>query len=78
MDHGGSRSYRFSILPEDFAIEGGQGTLTWINEGAWTYALGDFGTIKALAGLSPWIARLRGSVIGLYTTLSEARIAVRS
>lgn len=33
---------------------------------------------QALAGLSPWIAWLRGSAIGPYTTVNEARVAVEA
>lgn len=78
MDHGGSRSSRFSLTPADFGAEEPRQPLAWTSLGLWTYALGDFGTIKALAGLSPWIARLNGRVLGLYTTLSEARLAVEA
>ena len=78
MDHGGSRSFRFSITPADFGAEEPRAPLSWTNQGAWTYALGDFGSIKALAGLSPWIARVNGRVVGLYSTLHEARVAVEA
>jgi hypothetical protein len=78
MDHGGSRSFRFSLTPADFGAEEPREPLRWESQGAWAYALGGFGSIKASAGLSPWIARLNGSVIGLYSTLHEARVAVEA
>jgi hypothetical protein len=78
MDHGSSRSFRFPLTPEDLGAEEPQGPLSWSHQGVWTYALGDFGSIKALAGLSPWIARLGGRLLGLYATLPEARLAVEA
>jgi hypothetical protein len=78
MDHGGNRSFRFSFTPADFGAEEPPAPLAWTHRGAWSYALGDFGSIKALAGLAPWIARLGGRLLGVYATLTEARIAVEA
>lgn len=78
MDHGGNRSFRFSLTPDDFRVEEPRAPLAWTRLGLWTYGLGDFGSIKALAGLSPWIARLGGGLLGLYETVGEARLAVEA
>lgn len=78
MDHGGNRSFRFSLTPADFAADAPRAPLAWTRLGIWTYALGDFGSIKALAGLSPWIARLGVGLLGLYQTAGEARLAVEA
>ena len=78
MDHGGDRSSRFSLTPADFGAEESPAPLAWMHLGLWSYALGDFGSVKALAGLSPWIARLGGELLGLYATSTEARRAVEA
>lgn len=53
MGQGGNRSFRFSFTPADFGAEELPAPLAWTHLGAGSHALGDFGSIKAPAGLSP-------------------------
>jgi hypothetical protein len=59
-------------------IEAPKWRLEWQTAGPWTYALGGFGSIRAIIGLSPWAAHVGGQLLGRYATLSEAQLAVES
>jgi hypothetical protein len=52
--------------------------LEWQTAGPWTYALGGFGTIRAIIGLSPWAAHVNGQLLGRYATLGDAQMAVEA
>jgi hypothetical protein len=57
-------------------MERSPGTLTWSRTGPWAYALGDFGSIRGFSGLPPWLARVRGRILGHYRNLDAARTAL--
>ena len=57
-------------------MERSPGTLAWSRIGPWAYALGDFGTIRGLCGMPPWLARVRGRIVGDYRNLDAARAAL--
>jgi hypothetical protein len=57
-------------------MERSPGTLTWSRTGPWAYALGDFGSICGFSGLPPWLARVRGRILGHYRNLDAARTAL--
>jgi len=77
MVHGGSRSFRFDGRDADPDDSFGE-PLEWATAGPWTYALGDFGSIRGLGMLSPWVVRVGGHPGGTYRTLDAARRALET
>lgn len=52
--------------------------LDWHTIGPWTYALGGFGTIRGLGGLAPWIVHVQQRRLGVYQSLTVARVALET